>query len=160
MTTEAQKAYGTTVTFDGVTLGELMSVNGSEPQNMIEVFSCDSPDETSEYLDGGASGGQITLGFVYQHGSAKNYDACIDKKGRKINGSLVLSGPTPNGATAPSITCTARISNLTLPQFGSARDFKTFEVTFHCSGKWTYKNSANSTASGSPSASASSSTST
>ncbi len=159
--TQGQKAWGTTVSFDGITLGELVSFAGARSRNMIDVFSCDSDDEAVERLTSGLDEGAWTLGFIYQHGANKNYDVCNDKFLKGIKGTLLITGPTPSGASAPSLSVQAIITSVGVPGFGSARDVKTFEITVTTSGKVTYTDSTGSSATASvsatPSASASSS---
>lgn len=155
--TQGQKAWGTTVTFDGVTLGELVSFSGGRTRSMIDVFSCDSDDEAVERLTSGLDEGVWTLGFIYQHGTAKNYDVLNDKYLQGKKAELQITGPTPDGASAPVISVQAIITNLGVPGFGSARDVKTFEASFTTSGKVTYTDSTGGTVSASPSSSASSS---
>jgi len=157
MTTQAQKAWGTSVSFDGVTLGEMTSFAGDRTRNILEVFSCDSADEAVETLTSGLDEGTWTFGFVYQHTTLGNYNFLNDKYLAAKKASLVVSGPTPTGATAPTLTVTATIVSLSVPGFGSAADYKTFTAAFRISGKVTYKDSSGVTTSASPSASVSSS---
>jgi len=66
MATSAIKAWGTTVAFDGVTLGELKGISGSgSSRNIINVFTCDSANETADKMQGGIDAGQVTLNLIY-----------------------------------------------------------------------------------------------
>jgi hypothetical protein len=153
--TSAVKAWGTTVAFDGVTIGELTSVSGSRTRNTIDVFTCDSADEAVEILTSGIDEGTVTMGFIHQPGAAENYDVLNDKylQGRK--GSLVITQPAPAGASAPTLTGQAIITSLDVPGFGSPREVYAFNVSFRISGKFTYKDSSGATTSSSPSSSTS-----
>ena len=70
---------------------------------------------------------------------------------------LLVTGPTPAGESAPTLSVTAIISSLTIPQFGSAREVRMGEVSFTTSGKVTFTDSSGVGTSSSPSASASAS---
>jgi hypothetical protein len=155
--TSALKAWGTTVSFDGVTIGEITSYQGTRTREMIEVFSCDSTDEAVEYLTSGLNEGTWTCGCVYQPGNAQNYDILNDKYLEGRTGTLVVTLATPAGASAPILSVSAIIANLSVPAFGSAREVDMVEVTFQTSGKVTYTDSSGSSASASPSVSVSSS---
>lgn len=161
MTTKAQKAWGTSVKFDGVTIGEIISFNGARTRNMIDVFSCDSSDEAVERLTSGLDEGAWSFSCVYQPGNAENYDVLNDKYLKGVLGTLLISGPTPSGASAPTLSVQGIITSLSVPQFGSASDYKTVEFTVTTSGKATYTDSSGShvsaSASATPSASPSSS---
>lgn len=151
MATKAQKAWGCSLSFDGVTIGEVTSMNGSRTRNMIDVFSCDSAGEAVERLTSGLDEGVWTFGFVVQPGTAENYDVLNDKFLAAVKGSLVITGPIPTGLSAPKLTVQAIISSLSIPQFGSAREVRMGEVGFTTSGKVTYTDSSNLTATVSPS---------
>ena len=157
MTTQAQKAWGTSMSFDGVTIGEITSFAGDRTRNIIEVFSCDSADEAVETLTSGLDEGTWTFGFIYQHTNLGNYNVLNDKYLQARKASLVVSGPTPSGAVAPTLTVQATIVSLSVPGFGAASDIKTCTVAFRISGKVTYKDSSGVITSASPSASVSSS---
>lgn len=155
--TQAQKAWGSTLKFDGVTIGEITSCNGTRTRNTIDVFSCDSADEAVEILTSGIDEGTASFGFIAQHGATKNYDT-LDKYYRSgAKKTVLITQPTPAGASAPTMSATAIITSLSIPQFGSPRDIYVGEVTFRISGKWTYTDSSGAATSASPSASVSSS---
>jgi len=155
--TKALKAWGLTLSFDGVTIGEITSFNGTRTREMIDVFSCDSDDEAVERLTSGLDEGTWSFGYVYQPGNAENYDVLNDKylDGRK--GTLLVTMATPTGASAPTLSVSAIITSLSVPGFGSAREILMGEVSFTTSGKVTYTDSSGASTSSSPSTSASSS---
>lgn len=157
MATKALKAWGTTLSFDGVTIGEIVSINGQRTRNMIDVFSCDSADEAVERLTSGLDEGTWSFGCIYQPGNAENYDVLNDKfiQGRK--GTLLITYATPSGASAPTLSVSAIITNLSVPGFGSAREIDMVECTVTTSGKATYTDSSGVATSASPSASTSAS---
>lgn len=153
--TKAQKAWGTTVSFDGVTIGEIMSVNGARTRNMIDVFSCDSQDEAVERLTSGLDEGTWSFTAIAQPGNAENYDVLNDKYLKAVKGTLLITGPTPAGASAPTLSVSGIISSLSIPQFGSAREVQVVEFSVICSGKVTYTDSSGVSVSTSPSTSTS-----
>jgi hypothetical protein len=159
MATSAVKAWGLVLTFDGVTIGEITSLNGTRIRNTIDVFSCDSADEAVERLTSGLDEGTPTFGFVWQPGAAENYDVLNDKYLQGLKSTLLITTATPAGATAPTLSVQALITSLSYPNFGSAREILMGEVGFQTSGKVTYTDSSGSSVSASPSASVSSSTS-
>lgn len=156
MTTNAIKAHGTTVVFDGITLGEVMSVGGGDSQRaIIRVFSCDTPDETAEKIAGGIEEGQLTLGIVYAGAATGTYEA-LYKKHRQTGGRKATLTVTYSDSSVHSGT--ALIASLGRPGFADAENtIVEFSVTFELSGEFEFANSAGSTASASPSTSASSS---
>jgi len=155
--TKALKAWGLTVAFDGVTIGEITSFNGTRVREMIEIFTCDSDDEATEYITSGLNEGEPTLGCVYQPGNAENYDTLNDKflAGRK--GTLLVTLAAPTGASSPTLSVSAFISSLAYPGFGSPREAHMLEFTARTTGKVTYTDSSGVATSASPSASVSSS---
>lgn len=159
MTTKAQKAWGTTVSFDGVTIGEITSFNGARTRNMIDVFTCDSTDEAVERLTSGLDEGAWSFGCIYQPGNGENYDVLDDKYLQGKKGTLLITGPTPAGASAPSLSVQAIITSLSVPQFGSPSEVKVLEFTVTTSGKATHTNSSGAHTSASASSSPSASTS-
>lgn len=157
--TSALKAWGTTVSFDGVTIPEIMSINGTRTREMIDVFTCDSADEAVERLTSGLDEGSWAFTAVYQPAAAANYDILNDKYLQGRTGTLLITYATPSGASAPTLSVSGIITNLSIPQFGSAREIDVVEFSITSSGKATYTDSSGSTASASPSVSPSSSTS-
>lgn len=155
--TSALKAWGTTLSFDGVTIGEITSFNGTRTREMIEVFTCDSADEAVEYLTSGLNEGSWAFGFVYQPGNAQNYDVLNDKYLQGRTGTLLVTLAAPTGASSPTLSVSAIISNLSAPGFGSPREVDMGEVTFQTSGKVTYTDSSGVSTSASPSTSVSAS---
>ena len=155
--TRAQKAWGCSLSFDGVTIGEIVSMNGSRTRNMIDVFSCDSDDEAVERLTSGLDEGVWSFGFVAQPHNAGNYRVLNDKYLAAEKKTLLITGPTPAGESAPTLSVTAIISSLSIPQFGSAREVRMGEVSLTTSGKVAFTDSSGVSTSSSPSASASAS---
>ena len=157
--TKALKAWGMTVSFDGVTIGEITSFNGMRTREMIEIKTCDSDDEATEYITSGLNEGEPTFGCVYQPGNAENYDVLNDKflQGRK--GTLLITLSAPTGASSPTISISGFISSLAYPGFCSPSEAHMVEFSVRTSGKMTHTDSSGVSTSASPSASVSSSTS-
>jgi hypothetical protein len=151
------KAWGTAVSYDGVTLGRLTSFNGARSRATIDVFCCDSADEAVERLTSGLDEGTWTMGFVLDSGHASNYDTLNDKYLAGLTKTLLIQPPQPAGEQRPSLSVQAIITGLTVPQFGSARDVFTFEATFQATGKATYTDSSGVSVTSSPSTSPSAS---
>lgn len=156
--TQALKAWGTTLSFDGVTIGEIVSINGTRAREILEVFTCDSADEAVEKLTAGINEGDPSFQCVHQQGAAGSYKELNQKFLAATEGTLLITytdnAAVPNTST---ISCTATMVSLSLPGFGSARDFVMVDVTLTISGKITFTDSAGSSSSSSPSSSASSS---
>lgn len=155
--TSALKAWGTTVSFDGVTIGEIVSINGQRTRNMIDVFSCDSADEAVERLTSGLDEGTWTFGCVYQPGNAANYDVLNDKYLQGRTGTILITLATPTGASSPTLSASAVLTTLSIPGFGTAREVDMIEFSVTISGKVTYTDSSGVATSASPSVSPSTS---
>jgi hypothetical protein len=157
MTTAASKGFGTTFVFDGVTIGEVLNFpEVTSELDMTEIFTCDSADETPDYLEGGFNEGVPTFQFIYDGSAAGEYRMLHDKYKAKVRGSLVVTYKNRAGVTSP-FTVQAMIASLTWPGFGSPRDAKMATVGFRTLGAKTFADESGGTASSSPSASGSSS---
>jgi len=156
MATNAIKAWGTTVSFDGVTLGEVKSISGSgSSRNIIRVFSCDSANETADKIAGGIDSGTVTLGLIYWGAVAGPYKTANDKKNSGVLGSLVITYRDASIRQGQAL-----IQNVGEPSFGDAEgSIVEFSVTFDISGEMELTDTAAGTTSASPSSSASSSSS-
>ena len=152
MATSAIKAHGASVTFDGVTIGEVMSIGGSgRTRNLIRVFSCDSVSETADKLTSGKDEGQITLRLVYDGAAAGEYKFL---HGQYMQGNIKTLKITYSDTSY--ITMQAMITNLSPPEFGDAEgSIVEVGVTFDISGAISFASVGGSIISASPSSSAS-----
>jgi len=158
--TKALKAWGLTCSFDGVTIGELISFNGSRVREFMEIFTCDSDDEAVEYITSGLNEGEPRFGCVFQPGHEENYDTLNDKFLAARKGTLLITMATPSGASAPTLSVDGYIASLDWPGFGSPREAHMCEFSVRTTGKVTYTDSSGVSVTSSPSTSASSSPST
>lgn len=157
MTTAASKGFGTTFVFDGVTIGEVLGFpEVTSELDGTDILTCDSADETADFLEGAFTEGNPTFQFIYSGAQNGNFHALHNKFRLKTRGDLVVTYKNRAG-TSSVITVQAMVTTLSWPGFGSPRDAKTATVGFRTLGKKTFQHEASGTESGSPSASTSSS---
>lgn len=161
MTTYASKGFGTTFVFDGVTIGEVLGFPEVTAElDGQEILTCDSLDETADFLDGAFNEGEPTFQFIYNGAQNGNYHALHNKFRARKRGPLVVTYKNRAGTTS-SHTVQAMITKLSWPGFGTPREAKTSTVGFKPLAKKTFTHEGGATesssASASPSASGSSS---
>lgn len=161
MTTAASKGFGTTFVFDGVTIGEVLGFpEVSAELDGQEILTCDSEDETADFLEGSFNEGSPSFQFIYNGAQNANYHVLHNKWRAKKRGSLVVTYKNRSG-TVSSITVQAMILTLTWPGFGAPKDAKMATVSFRTLGKKTFVHESggheSSSASVTPSASVSAS---
>ncbi len=157
MTTAASKGFGTTFVFDGVTIGEVLGFpEVSSELDGQDILTCDSADETADFLEGAFNEGSPSFQFIYNGAQNANYHALHNKWRAKTRGNLVVTYKNRAGTTS-SITVQAMILTLSWPGFGSPRDAKMATVTFKTLGKKSFSHEGGGTESSSISASPSSS---
>jgi hypothetical protein len=157
MSTNASKGFGTTFVFDGVTIGEVMGFPEATSQlDGVDILTCDSADETADFLEGAFSEGEPSFQFIYNGAQNGNYHALHNKFRQKKRGDLVVAYKNRAGTTS-SITVPALIRSLSWPGFGSPRDAKVATVGFKTLAKKTFTHEGGGTESASPSASRSTS---
>jgi hypothetical protein len=135
MTTSAINSMGTTVSFNGNTIGEIESYSGGGVAvNIHEILTCDSTDFYADKLAGALNSGNVTFGMIYQSAETSgNYDKLKTDAEARTSGTLLVT--FPNGAT---ITGSAIIANLGDPNFGSADEPIKFSCEFARKGKFTH----------------------
>ncbi len=157
MATNASKGFGTTFVFDGITIGEVLGFPEVQAQlDGTDILTCDSADETADFLEGAFNEGTPQFQFIYNGAQNGNYHKLHNLFRLKKRGSLVVTYKNRAGV-ASSHTVQAMIIGLTWPGFGSPRDAKMSTVQFKTLGKKTFLHEGGATESGSPSASASAS---
>ncbi|OHB65754.1 MAG: hypothetical protein A2Y76_01630 [Planctomycetes bacterium RBG_13_60_9] len=130
MATKAMKIWGTTATFDGVTIGEIKTVGkGKRKREIIEVFTTDSTDEQVEKISSGINNGQLTLGVVYDGEVAGVYKSLDTKFVAGTVGTLLVT--MKNGST---LSMDALIGEFETPGGEAKGGMAEYEVTFEISG--------------------------
>jgi len=134
MSTNAITALGTTFVFDGLTIGEVMDAPPSPRTcNVIPILSCDSTDNFVEKLAGALDEGDITLHLVYDGSAAGIYNTLNTKYQARTSGTLLITF-----SDTSSFSCTALISSLDKPGFGTADEKVEGNVTLALSSKATF----------------------
>jgi len=132
--TKAMKIWGTSATFNGYSIGEIEDVGkATQSRATIKIFTCDSVDESAEYLTSGIERGQVTLQCVFEGevgGTFANLQADFDA-GTKAT--LLLT--YKNGAKK---SISALITSLETPGGAAEGGHAQFSVTFQLSGTLTY----------------------
>lgn len=134
MATKAMKIWGTQVSFNGYSIGEIEDV-GKAPQarNLIKIFTTDSEDESAEYLSSGIERGQLALQCVFDGevgGTAALLQADFD-----AGTTATLEITYANGAVK---SIDALIVNLETAGGAADGGHAQFNVTFQLSGTLTY----------------------
>lgn len=133
MTTNAQTALGTVLTFNENTIGEIQSVGGTRSRRIIEILSCDSTDEAVEKIAGALNEGEATFHVVYDGSDAGVYSKLNTDFQAKTKATLLITYPDTSNHSV-----TAIISSLGLPSFSEADGEVSVDVTMACSGKAAY----------------------
>ena len=130
MATKAMKIWGTTVEFNGYLIGEIEDVGkANQSRNQIKIFTCDSEDESAEYLSSGIERGQLQLQVVYD-GTVGGTEALLQTD-FDADTSATLTITYKNGSKK---AITARIINLETPGGAADGGHAVFNVTFQLSG--------------------------
>ncbi len=130
MATKAMKIWGTTVSFDGVTIGEIKTVGkGKRKREIIEVFTTDSANEQVEKISSGINNGQLTLGVVYDGEVAGVFKQLDTKFVAGTVGTVTLT--MKNGST---LSFSALIGEMETPGGEAKGGMAEYEVTFEISG--------------------------
>jgi len=125
MSTNAIKGAGTTLAFNGNTIGEIISCNGSKTRNIVEVLTCDSTNNETEILAGSRSAGECTVTCIYDPSAAGVYNDLVTDYDAGTKGTLLVTYVGPS-----TESCSAIISNLSSPRFGGPDDPIEVDITF------------------------------
>jgi hypothetical protein len=114
MATKAMKIWGTAVQFNGYSIGEIEDVGeGDQSRNLIKIFTCDSENETAEFLTAGIEPGQLTLRCVFdgevagtdaklladfQAGTIATLEITYKNGAKKSINAMIVKHPTAGGA--------------------------------------------------------------
>lgn len=147
--TRAMKIWGTTVTFNGNTIGEIEDVGrAGQARSLIKIFTCDSANESAEYLTSGIERGQITFTCVYRGDEPGTYENLQTDFDAGTSATLLIT--YANGST---VSVSALIVNLEVAGGTADGGHAQYSVTFQLSGTLTYTGSSSSSSSSSSSAS-------
>ena len=134
MATKAMKIWGTKVQFHGYYIGEIEDVGKStQTRAQIKIFTCDSEDESAEYLSSGIERGQLALQVVYDGIAAGTYALLQADFDNDVLDTLEI---TYKNGSKKSIS--ARIINLETAGGAADGGHAIFNVTFQLSGTLTY----------------------
>jgi hypothetical protein len=128
------KVWGTTMSFHGYFIGEVEDVGRStQTRNQIKIFTCDSDNESAEYLSSGIERGQLALQCVYDGTTAGTYyNLQTDFDADTLDTLLITY---KNGSTK---SISARVINLETAGGAADGGHMVFTVTFQLSGTLTY----------------------
>jgi len=133
MATNAITAMGVIFTFDGETVGEVMSLTGTRTRRIIEILSCDSTNEAVEKIAGALNEGDVTVHIVYDGSAAGVYNKLNTKYQDGTKGTLLITYPDTSNHSVDAL-----ISALGLPAFSEPDGSIELDVTLALSGSATY----------------------
>lgn len=135
--TNARVALGTTLMFNGNTIGEIQSLSGTRSRRIIDILSCDTINEGIEKIAGALNEGEVTFHCIYDPTALGVYDD-LNKDFQLGTKGLAGNGCKITYPTAGSHLCNGIISSLSLPSFGEADGEISVDVTIALSGKATF----------------------
>ncbi len=134
MATKAMKIWGTTVSFNGNTIGEIEDVGrANQTRNLIRIMTTDTVNERAEFLASGIDGGQLTLQVVYEGQAGGVYANLLTDFNAGTVATLLVT--YKNGS---SKSVNAIIANLETAGGSPDGGHGQFSVTFQLSGDVTY----------------------
>jgi len=121
--------------FDGITIGEIESIEGGEVTvEFEEILTMDSTSYYADMILTALNSGQTTVTCIFQPlGTTGNYSLIKARAETRLPGTLLLS--YLNGA---KITGTAGIISVGFPSAPDAKGVQRFAITFKRSGKFDY----------------------
>jgi hypothetical protein len=134
MATNAITFAGFVLTFNSITVGEVISSSGSRARNIHEVLSTDSTNNAVEKLAGALNEGERTFRIVYDGSTAGVYGNLNTDYEAATVATLLLTYSDTSSISA----ATAFISNLGDPEAAAADGTLEVDVTFAISGKITF----------------------
>ena len=135
MTTQAFSAMGAVAVFDGVTIGEVESMDGGELTiDSEDVLTCDSTDYYADMILKALNSGQCTFTCIFQpHNTTGNYALLKAKAEARTKGTLLLTY-----LNTANFSGQAGIIGLKFPDFPDPAAVQRFTVTFKRAGKHTF----------------------
>ena len=126
MATQAITAIGTTLSFNGNTLGELMAPQGgSRELNVHDVLTCDSASGYADAVAGAFNAGELSVRCVYNPATGGNYALADTDFHAKTKGTLLVTYPTGSTMSGQAI-----IKSLGDPEAGEADGTIEFNISF------------------------------
>ena len=133
MATGGITLYGATVSFDGNSYGELLSISGSRTRNVTSIYSCDSTDQAVEKIAGALDEGSVAIRCIYDGGDGKVYnDMNTDHQAGDSATLLITMSDTS------TFSATAIITSLSVPEAGDPDGACEVSMEFAISGKYTF----------------------
>jgi len=135
MATSGFSGMGAVLVFDGVTIGEIESVDGGEVTvEFEEILTLDSTDYYADLILTALNSGQTTINCIFQPSNTTgNYAKLKAKAEAKTKGTLLLTY-----VNTAYFTGTAGIISLGFPSAPDAKGVQRFPATFKRAGKFTY----------------------
>lgn len=126
---------GAVLVFDGVTVGEIESIDGGELTiEFEEILTIDSTNYYADLILTALNSGQTTITCIYQPSNTTgNYKKLKDKAGNRTKGTLLLTY-----LNTAAFTGTAGIITLGFPSAPNAKGVQRFTATFKRAGEFTY----------------------
>jgi hypothetical protein len=126
---------GAVLTFDGVTIGEVESMEGGEVTiEFEEILTFDSTNYYADMILTALNSGEMTLTCIFQpNNTTGNYAQLKTKAEARTMGTLLLTY-----VNTASFTGSAGITNLGYPTAPDAKGVQRFSVTFKRDGQFTY----------------------
>jgi hypothetical protein len=132
--TKAMKIWGTTAHFGDYYIGEIEDVGkAAQSRSLIKIFTCDSEDESAEYLTSGIERGQLTLQCVFEGEVAGTFASLQEDFDDGETRTLEIT--YKNGAKK---SIDAMIVNLETPGGAADGGHAQYSVTFQLSGTLSY----------------------
>lgn len=134
MATNAQILLGSTFSFNSVTIGEVISVNGTLfSRQATSVLTCDSTNGVAEKLKAGGEYGELTIGCVYDPSAGGDYNSLATAAPAGTEGTATFTYPDNT-----TVSATAFISNLGIPSAGDPNAIADVTLTVTPVSAWTY----------------------
>lgn len=135
MATQGFSGMGAVLTFDGVTIGEIESMDGGEITiDFEEVLTFDSTNYYADMILTSLNSGQVRFTCIFQpSGTTGNFTLLKTKAEARTTGTLLLTY-----ANTASFSGTAGIISMGFPSAPDAKGVQRFDVTFKRAGQFTY----------------------
>jgi len=135
MTTQGFSGMGASLVFDGLTIGEIESLEGGElTVEFEEILTFESADYYADMILTALNSGQVTATCIFQPLEATgNYALLKIKAEARVTGVLLLTY-----LNTANFTGDAGIISLGFPSAPDAKGVQRFPVTFKRAGKFTY----------------------
>ena len=135
MTTQGFSGMGAVIVFDGVTIGEIESMEGgSLTVEFEEILTFDSTNYYADMILTALNSGQVSFTCIFQpNNTTGNYALMKTKAEARTKGTLLLTY-----LNTASFSGTAGIIEMGFPSAPDAKGVQRFNLTFKRSGQFTY----------------------